>query len=192
MKHFFDAYGGPYKDKYRFWTGFLLLIRVILALGVSIDPGDTASLDVLTSLLIVIMFMHYILKGIYRHFPLDYLEEFFILNLMFMANMNVRTSNETDKLKGQVSSIILVSISFVVFCGIIFYHVRDRLLKSCLHQSITNVKKIFKKPPQTSSSNNLELLLMHSGSTVGESKSTSTSVVSVEMKQESILFHIDD
>ena len=192
MKPFFDAYGGPYKDRRRFWTGFLLLIRVILALVVSLDIEANASLDVLTSLLIVIIFNYRISKGIYRYYPLDYLEEFFILNLMFMAYMNVQTSNDKEKCKGQVSSIILVSISFVVFCGIIFYHVRDRLLKSRLHQSITNVKKIFKKPPQTSSSNNLELLLMHSGSTVGVSKSTSTSVVSVEMKRESILFHIDD
>ena len=37
MKPFFDAYGGPYKDKCRFWTGFLLLIRVVLALVVSLD-----------------------------------------------------------------------------------------------------------------------------------------------------------
>ena len=58
MKPFFDAYGGPYKDKYRFWTGFLLLIRVILALVVSLDTEATASLDVLTSFLVVIMFIY--------------------------------------------------------------------------------------------------------------------------------------
>ena len=192
MKPFFDAYGGPYKDRRRFWTGFLLLIRVILALVVSLDTETNASLDVLTSLLIVIILNYLISKGIYRYYPMDYLEEFFILNLMFMAYLNVQASNDNDHSKGQVSSIVLVLISFGVFCGIIFYHVRDRLLKSRLHQSIPNVKKIFKKPLQTSSSNNLELLLMHSGSTVGVSKSTSTSVVSVEMKRESILFDIDD
>ena len=141
MKPFFDAYGGPYKDKYRFWTGFLLLVRVILALVVSLNTEATASLDVLTSFLIVIMFMYILLKGIYRHFPLDYLEAFFILNLMFMAYMNVRTSNDNDKLKGQVSSIVSVSISFVVFCGIILYHIWDHFLKSCLQQQIAKVKR---------------------------------------------------
>ena len=192
MKPFFDAYGGPYKDKYRFWTGFLLLIRVILALVVSQDTDATASLDVLASFLIVIMFIYILLKGIYRHFPLDYLEAFFILNLLFMAYMNVRTSNDKENFKGQVSSIVLVSISFVVLCGIIFYHVWDCLLKSCLQQPITKVKKIFKKPPQTSSSNDLQTSLMNSGSPIGVSKSSSMSVVSVEMKRESILFDTDD
>ena len=46
-KPFFDAYGGPYKDKYRFWTGFLLLVRIVLALVVSVDTNVSVSLDVL-------------------------------------------------------------------------------------------------------------------------------------------------
>ena len=201
MKPFFDAYGGPYKDKYRFWTGFLLLIRVILALVVSLNAEATASLDVLTSFLIVIMFIYILLRGIYRHFPLDYLETFFILNLMFMAYMNVRTSSDSDKLKGHESSIVLVSISFVVFCGIILYHVWDRLMfynlwdrvfKYNWQQSITKVKKIVKKPPRSFNSNDLELSLMHSKSPDGERRSVSMSVVTMEMKRESILFDQDD
>ena len=201
MKPFFDAYGGPYKDKFRFWTGFLLLVRVILSLVVSLDTKSTKSLDVLTSLLIVIIFMHYISKGIYRHFPLGCLEEFFILNLLFMAYMNVRTSNDTDQLKGQMSSIVLVSLSFVVFCGIIFYHVWDRLmfyhiwdclLKSHVQQPITKVKNIFKKPPPYSSSNDIELPLIHPGSPDVERRSISMSVLSMEIERESILFDQDD
>ena len=202
MKPFFDAYGGPYKDKYRFWTGFLLLIRIILALVVSLDTEANASLDVLTYFLIVIMFIYILLKGIYRHFSLDYLEAFFILNLMLMAYMNAQTINDNNDSKGQVSSTVLVSISFVVFCGIIlyhvwdrliFYHVWDRVLKSRVQQPITKVKKIFKKPlPPPSSSNDLEIFLMDSKSPFRKRKSTTMSVVSVNMKRESILFEIED
>ena len=108
-----------------------------------------------------------------------------------MAYMNAQSSNDNNNSKGQMSSIVLVSISFVVFCGIILYHVWDRLLKSCFHQAVTKVKEIFEKSPQTSSSNNLELPLMQSRFTVSESKST-MSVVSVEMLRESILFATDD
>ena len=185
MKPFFDAYGGPYKDKYRFWTGFLLLVRVILVFSV-------VSLDVLIFLLIVIVFMYHIFKGIYRHFLLGCLEEFFVLNLMFMAYMNVQTSNDNDKLKVQVSSIVLVSISFVVFCGIIVYHVWDRLLKSRLQQPITKFKNILKKSPPSSTSKNLELPLIDPGSPDVQKRSISMSVVSVEMKRESILFDQDN
>ena len=186
IKYFFDAYGGPYKDKCRFWTGFLLLIRVILALVVSLNIEATISIDVLISLLIVIIFIYLILKGIYRHFPLDYLEAFFILNLIFMAYMNTKTSTDNyNNSKGQVSSIVLVSISFVVFCGIISYHVWNHLLKSCLHQPIAKIMKIIKKRSLPSTSNDLELPLMHSRS---PDLKRSMSVVSMEVKQESIMF----
>ena len=175
MKPFFDAYGGPYKDKCHFWTGFLLLVRVILALAVSLDSKATISIDILISLLIVIIFMYHIFKGVYRHFQVDYLEALFILNLMFMAYM---TSNENNNSKGQASSIVLVSISFVVFCGIIFYHVWDHLLKSCLCQSIVKVKKIFKKPSSSSSANDLEVSLIISKSPVYENVPPSPSISS--------------
>ena len=95
MKPFFDAYGGPYKDKCRFWTGFLLLVRVVLALVVSLDTEVNVSLDVLTSLLAVIFIMYLLLEGVYRHFPLLCLEEFFILNLMLMVHVNLQTSEKS-------------------------------------------------------------------------------------------------
>ena len=84
-----------------------------------------------------------------------------------------------------------VSISFVVFCGIIFYHVWDHLLKSCLHQPIAKIMKIFKKRSITSTSNDLELPLIHSRSPDVKRKST-MSVVSMEVKQKSTMFDIDD
>ena len=191
MKPFFDAYGGPYKDKYRFWTGFLLLVRVVLALTVSLDTMATVSLDVLTSILTIVVFMCLIFKGIYRHFPLDYLETFFILNLMFMAYMNAETSNDNNNLKGQWSSFVLILLSFVVFCGVITYHVWDRLFKSHCQQPITKVKNILKKPPPPSTSNHMELSFIHPGSPDVE-RSISMSVVSVEMRRESILFDQND
>ena len=201
MKPFFDAYGGPYKDKRRFWTGCLLLVRVVLALTVSLDTKSTVSLDLLTSILIIIVFMYLILKGIYRHIPLDYLETFFILNLTFMAYMNAETSNDINSSKGHWSSFFLVLLSFIVFCGIILYHVWDRLIfynvwdrifKSHCQQPITKVKEILKKPPPSSSSNDMELPLIHPGSPNDERRSISTSVVSMDMKRESILFDQDD
>ena len=196
MKPFFDAYGGPYKDNCRFWTGFLLLVRVVLALVVSLD-SEAISLNVLTALTIVITSMYFILRGIYRQFPLACLELFFIYNLVFMAYMNTQTFNS----KEQVPSIVLVSLAFVVFCGIILYHVRDRLifyhvwdrlLKSRMQQPITKVKKIFKKSPSPDVNNDIKPPSMHPESPGTLDKSISVSMLSVEMKRESFLFEVND
>ena len=190
MKPFFDAYGGPYKDKCRFWTGFLLLVRVILALVVSLDTKATISLDVLTSLLFVIISMYFLLKGIYRLLTLACLEMSFFLNLMFMAYVNVQTYKESNS--RQLLSVGLVSVSFVVFCGIIFYHVWDYLSKSCLKQPIAKIMRVFKKPPPDPVTDDAEIPLMRPGSPALMCETSSVTVVSVVMRRESLLDDEDD
>ena len=39
LKPFIDAYTGPYKDKYRYWTGLLLIIRLIVTTVFSYTTG---------------------------------------------------------------------------------------------------------------------------------------------------------
>ena len=190
MKPFFDAYGGPYKDRCRFWTGFLLLVRIILALVVSLDTEATISLDVLTSILFVIISMYFLLKGIYRHLPLACLEMSFFLNLMFMAYVNVQTCEKSRS--SQVLSLALVSISFVVFCGIILYHVWDCLSKSRLKQPIAKIMMAFKKPRPAPSTDDTEIPLVHPGSPALICETSSVTVVSVVMRRESLLDDEDD
>ena len=62
---FFDAYLGPYKEKYGFWIGILLLVRVVLALVMSLDTEAAVSLDILTSIFVVVIFIYILLKGVY-------------------------------------------------------------------------------------------------------------------------------
>ena len=190
MKPFFDAYGGPYKDKCRFWTGVLLLVRVVLALVVSLDTEATVSLDVLTCILIVIISMYFLLRGIYRHLSLACLEMSFFLNLMFMAYVNVQRCKKS-KLSDMLS-IAMVLVSFVVFCGIILYHVWDRLLKSCLQKITTKVKMLYKTPAPFSNLDDTDIPLMSPGSPAYICETSSVSVVSVVMRRESLLFNEDD
>ena len=187
MKPFFDAYGGPYKDKCRFWTGFLLLVRVILALVVSLAIDTTISLDFLISFLIIITSMYFLLRGIYRQFPLACLELSFILNLMFMSYANVLTCKQSKSRR--VLSVVLVSVAFVVFCGIILFHVWDHVLKTHLQRLLAKVKDTFKKPPLPSTLENMELPSIYPGSPAVICETTSVSVV---MRRESLLDDTND
>ena len=192
MKPFFDAYGGPYKDKCRFWTGFLLFVRIVLALVVSLDTKATVSLYVLTSILFVIVSMYFPLRGIYQKLPLACLEMSFILNLIFIAYLNACTQTCEMSVSSQVLSVAMVSVSCVVFCSIILYHVWDRLLNSYFLQLYMRVKKMFKKPEPLFNSDDTEIALMCPGSPSIVCEPSSMSVVSVEMRHELILFDEDD
>ena len=55
-----------------------------------------------------------------------------------MASINDQTFTTSE---GQVSIKVLVSLGFVVFCSILFYHTWDRFLKSHLKKRI---QKLFK------------------------------------------------
>ena len=177
MKPFFDAYGGPYKDKCRFWTGFLLLVRVFLALVVSLDSKATVSLYVLICTLIGIVFIHITLKGTYARYSLAVLEVSFILNLILLAHLN-----------NTICTKILISVVFLVFCLIIIYHIWDRLLKSRLQQTIKKIKGVFKKPELPSNSNEMELPRTVSSTSVFATSTT----VEVVMKRESLIQDEDD
>ena len=83
----------------------------------SLNTETTISLDVLASLLFVIISMYFLLKGIYCHLPLACLEMSFFLNLTIIAYVNAQTY-KTSKSR-QVLSVALVSVSFIVFCGIV-------------------------------------------------------------------------
>ena len=84
------------------------------------------------------------------------------------------------------------SVSFVVFCGIIIYHVWDHLSKSCLKQPITKIMRLFKKPPPTPITGDAEVPLIHPGSLALVCETSLITVVSVVMRRESLLGDEDD
>ena len=56
LKPILDAYTGPYKDKYRFWTGLLLLARLTLLLAYAVNSLGDAYLNVfLTGIVVIIL-----------------------------------------------------------------------------------------------------------------------------------------
>ena len=44
LKPVMDAYGGPYYDKFRVWTGFMLHVQVLLALITSLSDNRHVSI----------------------------------------------------------------------------------------------------------------------------------------------------
>ena len=66
------------------------------------------------------------------------------------------------------------------------------MFKSRLQQLITRVSKIFKKPTPFFNSEDTEIGLMRLGSPADVCETSSVSMVSVEMRRESLLFDEDD
>ena len=128
LKPFFEAYTGPCNDNYRFWPGFLLLLRVVLFFGVRVDSRELISLP---AFFLIMMSLGCVSpRGIYKKWKLNVLEFLLFLNInittLLLAIEDISTSRQRIAPK---RLIVYLSITFtmVLFIGILLYHVYQRI-----------------------------------------------------------------
>ena len=136
FKPLFDAYMGPYKDSHRYWTGMLLLARVILiVLFSSIANTNTVAGPQLNLLLLSLT--SFGLTSLtatfkpYRNKLLNALDIFHLTILFIFSSSNLYASNIGTGIGPHAYIyIVLVGICFLVFLGIFVGHVWYRVQKA--------------------------------------------------------------
>ena len=132
MKPFFDAYLGPYKDKYRYWTGLLLVVRVLLLLFSALNVLGDPNINLLTVAIVAncLMVLLWLTGGVYKKWPLNLLECSFFLNLSVLA-----TTTLYNHVSGGNQAVLIhlsTGAAFLTFVGVIAYHsYRDLSCKLC-------------------------------------------------------------
>ena len=78
FKPLLDAYGGPYKDKFRFWTGVTLMVRLTFAVTFSFTSGKLAAINscIISTVVVGIFIFWSFTKGVYKKIYLSTLEVF--------------------------------------------------------------------------------------------------------------------
>ena len=140
LKPLFDAYTGPYEDRHRYWTGLLLLVRIVLFIMFSMNTRGSAEINLLSiTFTVLLLFMHGILSGrVYKTWYLNIIEYFFFLNLGVLASATFYT---TITGRGQTAvAYTSVSIAFVLFIIIVVFHTLTKFKYSQLCNWISRVK----------------------------------------------------
>ena len=123
LKPFLDAYTGPYKNKYRYWTGLLLIIRLLLT---TVFSYTTGTMPIINNY--IISFVTFVLlilsKGVYRKRYLNVLEIFHLLNLGSLCLFN----GLSDHMRfGHYTTVILtgvsVGMSLLAFTATLIIHI---------------------------------------------------------------------
>ena len=110
FKPLLDAYGGPYKDKYRFWTGGTLMVRLIVIVASSINaPIFSASI---TAVVAGILVLWSLTDCVYKEKYLTALEAFFLLNIILLSIVSLFLVY--FHLDYQIATIVSVCLSLVV------------------------------------------------------------------------------
>ena len=131
FKPLFDTYMGPYKDNYRYWTGMLLLVRVILIVVVS-SIANTVADPQLNLLLLTLsstaLLAFTALCKPYKQGLQNGLEIFHHTILFIFASSNLYVSRSATGIRAHsYIYIVLVGACFLVFLGICAGHIWYRV-----------------------------------------------------------------
>ena len=127
LKPFFDAYFGPLKDKHRYWTGVLLLSRLVLSLisSANVLGNDSVNLlatNILTFILLALLWQS---GGVYKNWLVSLLDCFFLINLGVLSLVTLYNKANAG---GQYATVcVSVGSVFAVFCLILLYHCLKKL-----------------------------------------------------------------
>lgn len=165
FRPYFEVYTGPCHDQYRFWPGFLYLMRTALyALNVYTNSYDIHSRHVkmvsTSAVCILIMSFACIFpQGVYKKWPINVLEFFFLLNLCITS---IILGFHTIPSRTVCHSVVLVMI---LSCGILLHHIHQQIKhtrgwKALVKRFSVSAQKFRKKLRHSSSKKDEQALLL--------------------------------
>ncbi len=145
LKPLLDAYQGPYKDRYRFWTGVMLLLQTLLLIGFAMNESDDPAIVLLVVILAgsLVMFISLVGHGgKYKRVLVTGLQCFYVYNLVLFASWSLYNQytykDETELFNQQrVAVDTTTGMTALVFVITVIYHIcnrrriKDWILRTC-------------------------------------------------------------
>ena len=125
----FDAYTGPYKHKHRYWTGVLLLVRVIILMIFTLNQTNNPAINLITIQVVssaLATYASYV--GVYKNWPYNILE---ITSLLYSGFLSVISFYQLLNDSGlAVTTSVSISVAFITFIFILLFHATMQLKSS--------------------------------------------------------------
>ena len=119
---FIDAYTGPYKERYRFWTGLLLIVRLLLTVVFIYTSGSLHALNNYSIVLVEVIILYILKDNVYCKGLLSILEQSFHINLFILALTNFFISQSTYKVYVSFITATSIAVAIVTFIVTIVCH----------------------------------------------------------------------
>ena len=138
---FLEPYHAPYSFKHRYWTGLLLIVRVILhlasALNISRSPGIDLLVTGIMMITVLLLKAHVGMRScVYRKIPIDILETTCYVNILLFSVAGLFTLQA--KGDQSIAAYISGTITLILLLVVIFYHILSEL---CPVSSVWNKLK---------------------------------------------------
>ena len=123
LKPFIDPYTGPYKDKYRYWTGLLLIERLLVPTVFSYTTGTVPQLNSYVIMIIAFTTL-FLSRGVYQSKKLNLLEYFYLFNLGLMSVLNALSDHMVFGYYVVITVTgVSVGLSLIAFLGTVIVHI---------------------------------------------------------------------
>ena len=148
LNAFIAIYHVPHNSKYRYWTGLLLLVRVVLyataSLTVSVNPQ---TLPLIAGILIGSLFLF---KGlfalrVYKNLLVDVVDTVLYFNLLALSLFSLYDF-KVNRIKQTAVAYTSTIITFFLFIGSICYHVRLLIKKYKPAQDLNESTRLLVHP----------------------------------------------
>ena len=127
LKPLFDAYTGPYRANHRYWTGLLLLVRIVLLTIFFQNQSNNPVKNLFAITVISVCLLAYFagVKGTYQNRIHNYLELVFLCNLcLTLVAVLFELSNDE---RSPTPICISTVTAFLIFVGIVLYHAQRQV-----------------------------------------------------------------
>ena len=119
---FISAHHVPFNSKYRYWTGLLLLVRVVLYITASVTVSDNPQASLLMIIILVGGLLSLSKTTVYKNLLVDVVDTVLYVNLLvFSAFSLYHFRNDVDKQTAVAYTSTI--ITFLLLVGVIIYHV---------------------------------------------------------------------
>ena len=120
LKPLIDAYTGPYKDRYRFWMGLGLIVRILLTVIFTFTSEKSSLNNFFIALTVILAIIG---SRVYRNKYNAVIETFSYINLFILASVATPLSiNDIDGKLVSMASTISVTLEIFSFLVIIVAH----------------------------------------------------------------------
>ena len=185
IKPLLDAYQGPYKDKFRCWTGVMLVVRNVLFLSFAANRlGDPeVNLVLITSIVFALQAFMWLPGMVYKLLILNILEAIFIMKLGFFSawTIFIRHNNPNQVKDQMIAAFTITSITIIIFVAIVCYHIWNAVTTS------QTVKKHARNPLRQRKDIQQENPIDRSGNVAQLTHAPTTTYINMNELRESLL-----
>ena len=144
LKPLLDAFQGPYKDRFHWWPGLILIIRIILFIALTANTKHDPRLSALFVCVTVLPLALFSFRGVYKNKLLNLHETTMNVNMIVFVlwsffNYSASGSKTQFTKQQQATAYTMISLFYIQFMPVLVYHISKKLMDLGVPRYLFNV-----------------------------------------------------